>query len=222
MGGRTLQRRAKAYPGIRQLSVVKALGSQGIARSICPVQLDDAGSDDFGYRSALAPLFERLRVSVGGQCLARSFPTDENGQIACVILEARKVAKQEAEHCDAFCNGLPGHRAVPAKYAGELKAVQADPASKGTNCVCEVEQLSGSATTDCSNVNNPLAACQCEPSASFDGKTVDGWCYVDPFGSPPIGSPEQVGACVQSQRRILRFVGGAAIEGVAFINCSSP
>ena len=51
--GRTLQTHAKGYPGIRQLSLIKQLGSQGIAGSICPAQLGDINAaDSIWYSSA--------------------------------------------------------------------------------------------------------------------------------------------------------------------------
>jgi hypothetical protein len=52
-GNRTLQVRAKAYPGIRELSLIKKLGPQGIAASICPAQLSDATAADYAYRPAV-------------------------------------------------------------------------------------------------------------------------------------------------------------------------
>lgn len=63
-GDRTLQVRAKAYPGIRQLSLVKALGSQGIAGSLCTAQLDNPNRADFGYRPILVPLLAALKGSL--------------------------------------------------------------------------------------------------------------------------------------------------------------
>ncbi len=45
----TTQFRAKAYPGVRYLQVVKERGDQGITGSICPAQVADQQSLDFGY-----------------------------------------------------------------------------------------------------------------------------------------------------------------------------
>jgi hypothetical protein len=56
----TLQVRAKAYPGLRHLSVLKGIGDQGVTASICPAQLDDPTSIDFAYRPALRSLLERM------------------------------------------------------------------------------------------------------------------------------------------------------------------
>ena len=54
----SLQIRGKAYPGIRQLTLVRDLGPQGIAASLCPRSLDTS-SPDFGYRPAVRALIVR-------------------------------------------------------------------------------------------------------------------------------------------------------------------
>ncbi|WP_156338891.1 hypothetical protein [Chondromyces crocatus] len=54
------QTKAKAYPGLRQLSVIQQMGEQGVAGSICPAQLDNPTADDFGYRPAVQALVERM------------------------------------------------------------------------------------------------------------------------------------------------------------------
>jgi len=57
----TDQVRAKVYPGIRHLAVLKGLGSQGVVASGCPAQLMAPALPDFGYRPAVASLVERLK-----------------------------------------------------------------------------------------------------------------------------------------------------------------
>ncbi|MCC6558316.1 MAG: hypothetical protein IT372_35695, partial [Polyangiaceae bacterium] len=59
-GNPTLQVRAKAYPGTRELSVLKGIGSQGVTASICPGQLTDPATGDFAYRPAIRALLERM------------------------------------------------------------------------------------------------------------------------------------------------------------------
>jgi hypothetical protein len=49
-GNPTLQVRAKAYPGIRQLSVLKSLGDQAVVGSVCPPQITNPSALDHGYR----------------------------------------------------------------------------------------------------------------------------------------------------------------------------
>jgi hypothetical protein len=59
--GRTLQTHAKAYPGIRQLNVIRDLGPQGVASSICPAQQTDPTRADYAYRPAIQALVARVR-----------------------------------------------------------------------------------------------------------------------------------------------------------------
>ena len=57
----TMQVRAKAYPGQRELSVLKGVGSQGVVASICPSQTSDASRADYAYRPAVAALLQRVK-----------------------------------------------------------------------------------------------------------------------------------------------------------------
>jgi hypothetical protein len=50
MNSPTLQVRAKAYPGIRPLQMLRSLGDQAIVASICPAQVNDPALLSFGYR----------------------------------------------------------------------------------------------------------------------------------------------------------------------------
>ncbi len=60
-GKPTDQVRAKLYPGLRHLAVLKGLGTQGVVASGCPAQLTTPTQADFGYRPAVASLVERLK-----------------------------------------------------------------------------------------------------------------------------------------------------------------
>ena len=59
--GRLLQVRAKGYPGIRQLNVLRDLGPQGVAASICPAQETDSTKADYAYRPAMEALVNRVK-----------------------------------------------------------------------------------------------------------------------------------------------------------------
>lgn len=59
-GNLTLQVRAKSYPGIRELSVLKGMGAQGVTTSICPAQLDTPTNVDYAYRPVVRSLLERM------------------------------------------------------------------------------------------------------------------------------------------------------------------
>jgi hypothetical protein len=58
------QYRGKAYPGVRELEVLRGVGSNAIAASICARNLKDETRDDFGYRPVLAQILDRLRVGL--------------------------------------------------------------------------------------------------------------------------------------------------------------
>jgi hypothetical protein len=51
---------AKAYPGLRELSVARGLAQQGIITSICPGNTTDPTKADFGYRPAMSAIVERM------------------------------------------------------------------------------------------------------------------------------------------------------------------
>jgi hypothetical protein len=211
---RTRQARAKGYPGLRQLALVKALGFQAQAGSICPAQLTDPSAPSYGYRPALQHIFDRLTSVVDGQCFQKSLPVDPAGQVACAVVEARNTGEHlDAASCDAFCAKRPGRIAVPAAHAKLRDMVLTDPLSQssGLDCACEIPQLGGQ--PGCGVVSSPLAACQCDPAEVpvFDGQSVDGWCYVDAMTSPPVGDPEILKNCPDTEKRLLRFV-GAGIE----------
>ncbi len=53
---------AKAYPGLRELSVLKGLGNQGLVASICPKTLGGDTSDPvYGYNPAMRALIRQLK-----------------------------------------------------------------------------------------------------------------------------------------------------------------
>jgi hypothetical protein len=60
---------AKAYPGSRQLQVLKDFGAQtsnSVVASICARNTTDASRSDYGYRPAMAAIIERLQAASGG------------------------------------------------------------------------------------------------------------------------------------------------------------
>jgi hypothetical protein len=60
----SLQYRGAAYPGLRQLEVLRGLGDHAIVASICARNVDDPSRSDFGYRPALKAILDRLRVGI--------------------------------------------------------------------------------------------------------------------------------------------------------------
>lgn len=54
------QVKGKAYPGLRELSVLQAGAGQGIAASICPTNVTNPAQPDYGYRPVVSALIERI------------------------------------------------------------------------------------------------------------------------------------------------------------------
>jgi hypothetical protein len=60
---RTMQVRAKAYPGIRQLELARELGGRAVVASICPKDANP-NSPTYGYRAAIQALGNRMAASL--------------------------------------------------------------------------------------------------------------------------------------------------------------
>jgi hypothetical protein len=221
----TTQVRAKAYPGIRELQVIQGLGAQGIVGSVCPAQLDDVGSDDYGYRPAIGAIIDRLKTRLGGQCLPRTLTPDDQGHVSCLILEARNSQGQ----CDCNMPGrqevLDGNPSSEPDHTQARNAVLRDPlsVSAGFDCACEIVQLPNG--NDAVPDADELKACQYsleEPGVTEAGAEVNGWCYIDATTSPPTGDPAIVDSCPENERRLIRFAGkGEAQPGATmFITCA--
>ncbi|MBW2529205.1 MAG: hypothetical protein JRI23_33825 [Deltaproteobacteria bacterium] len=207
----TLQRRAKAYPGLRQLEVLRGIGDQAIVASICPAELEDRSAAAFGYRPAIAALTERLKEKLLAPCLSRTFTPDDDGAVPCVILEGRKLEGDHTCGCEAA-----GRQPVSVAYLGAEKAARADRVSQslGLDCFCELVQLEGEAR----------AACQQQTTDEVmraDGSEVDGWCYLDATTVPAIGNEELVSHCAVGEQRTIRFVGegAGAMDTTLFLTC---
>ncbi len=199
-GTPTTQVNAKAYPGLREMGVLRGMGDQGIFASICPAETGDTNASDYGYRPAVGAIIDRLKTELGGQCLPRQLTPDSEGNVPCLVLEASTVPGECV--CD------PPRVAIPAddpKY-NAIKAAQEDNfANSEWNCFCEIQQLAG-AQRD---------ACQTEAEPA-----VDGWCYIDPAAGA--GDPALVANCPDNEKRIVRFVGAGEPQSgtTVFITCS--
>ncbi|WP_437730282.1 hypothetical protein [Sorangium sp. So ce1335] len=60
----TTQVNAKAYPGIRELQLLRSLGQQGVAGSICPAQVESSTSPAYGYRPVMNAVLDRLTTAL--------------------------------------------------------------------------------------------------------------------------------------------------------------
>jgi hypothetical protein len=206
------QRYAKAYPGTRELSVLKSAGDQGIVASVCAAQVEDTKAADYGYRPAIRAIIERLKSRLSGPCLPRKLTPDAGGQVACLLIEARKTAPGECSCAEPAVKGrrdpvLPDHQAAVDQAKNDAAAEAA-----GWNCFCELVPVEGEALKAC---QNDLG----REVTTVDGTPVDGWCYVD----ASTGNPELVSTCPASEPQKLRFVGeGEPLDNsTLFITCDS-
>ncbi len=55
-----IQVRAKGYPGLRELAVLKGIGSQAVVASVCAAQVTSPLQPDYGYRPAMAAITAAL------------------------------------------------------------------------------------------------------------------------------------------------------------------
>jgi hypothetical protein len=61
-----VQTHGKAYPSVRELTIARALGEQGIVSSLCPIHVTEQGAGDplYGYRPAVLALLARISKGV--------------------------------------------------------------------------------------------------------------------------------------------------------------
>ena len=207
---------AKAFPGTRQLAVLKDFGQNAIAASICPKITTAVGSPssdpNYGYNPAIAAILDRLKEALNQKCLPRAIETvpDKNGSsapaIACNVIEV-----QPATGCDCGRPGRsPAASAFLAPVFNQLKSggncgdgVGQSKCDAASFCVCQINQETGDALTSCV-ANLPTD----EP----------GFCYIDDSTSSALRT------CPKNQPHTLRFVaaGDAKIpaEGaLLFVAC---
>lgn len=207
----TEQRFAKAYPGTRELSVLKGLNAQGIVASICPKVTVSANPDtdpNYGYNPAVAAIIERLKVALSGKCLPRPVQADPvTKQVQCKVVEAQRGS------CDC---AQPGRAPVNSALLGSVRDELASTGNCGGPkqpacsefCGCEIAQEKDADLDACRN-NAP------ESSLSSPG-----YCYIDDPASPALKN------CPANEKRLLRFVSGRggqripAPGAVAFIACA--
>jgi len=208
----SMQYYAKAYPGLRLLQTLRDIGDNAIVASICPKVTDAAmlsGGDRhpaFGYNPAMAALIERTKGVLGARCLPRALDVDDDGRIACSIVEATQ-ARRACDDANRSVVDEPVADAVVrelqrAGLCGGTTAISCDDYS-----LCHIGQLAGEA----------LAACQNQ--VNYQGEP--GYCYID--AAEGVGNEVLLRGCPQTEQRRLRFVGSdtPAAGSLAFIVCDS-
>jgi hypothetical protein len=159
---KTTQLRGKAYPTIQELQVAKALGSQAIVASVCPRELTDTTSPDYGYRPAMRAVVDRMKDALANRCLDRSL-VDSMGNVPCVILETLAPASgvTQANACDPSKGLAQPDPKVLARFIEGQNALNGD-AGPPMGPVCELAQLTMTDFVNGSCANSPKP----------------GWCYL--------------------------------------------
>ncbi|HKO90142.1 MAG TPA: hypothetical protein VJU61_03255, partial [Polyangiaceae bacterium] len=207
----TVQRWAKAYPGLRELEVLQGYGDNSIVASICARNVRDLDRRDFGYRPAIASIVDRLEEQLARRCLPRPLEVKADGSVPCKLVEVQPNA--ETCSCDASIARVTPTRLVEQSVrqqlaSGEGRPCGADDPACQRACLCEIQQI----TTE-----PALSACQNEDNPS----SAEGWCYVADSEDQHIGKPAFVDECRSTERRVLRFVGEGIRKGaLAVISCS--
>jgi hypothetical protein len=202
------QIRAKAYPTIREFEVVRALGDQGIAASLCPIQLLEKGRPDYGYRPAVAAIIDRLKNALTTQCLPqrlRETGSDPSVPVPCLVLAQ---LADPSDTCDRFGLTIPKPEILKVfkeQQQAETGNVVAGGLDLASLPVCEVPQKVIPKGASCKDDTERL------------------WCYVEndaatkqsPAGRCPqalifsSGTQDMAGARFSLQC-IQQFAAGAA------------
>ncbi|HEY5960203.1 MAG TPA: hypothetical protein VIV60_26805, partial [Polyangiaceae bacterium] len=228
---------AKAYPGLRQLQVLRGYfegvggrigaGDNAIVGSICPKDLDVANrqTSGYGYNPAVKALVDRLKTKLGGTCLPRQLNADENGSVPCAIVETIPSSAKERGWCECEANQ---RKVVPSELGSAIRGALQREGVCGKSglpscdefCLCQLNEL----------LQGTTAGDQCLNDLNIE-KTADapGFCYVDPDRG--MGNQELVAKCPAATRRLIRIVGtgkdttrgnltAAPAPGQVFIACS--
>jgi hypothetical protein len=181
---------AKAYPGLRELQVLKDFGDNSIVASICARNVVNADAQDFGYRPAVDAIVDRLKAALTGSCLPRALTRDENGNLPCSIVEARPKPTAGTPACSATPGRLDPDPNVIAPAIDQLRKSGRCDVSGAPACtefyVCQIKE----AGEDCHTGAPPTEA---------------GWCYIDPYKQPG-DNAALVSNCGPTEKRAIHFV----------------
>jgi hypothetical protein len=217
------QERAKAYPGLRELEVLKGIGSNAIVASICPKNVEPDGRPltdaYYGYNPAVSAIVSRLKEALTAKCLPRALVPEDNpaspdvGKVPCAVVEVRP--KPAGGVCPA-CDNTIGRFDLVGEEAKVINSVKENMRnlrqcggalpSCDNFCMCKLQQFT----------DNQLDTCV---TAATDEGAQYGYCYLDE--ATPGVNPALLASCDPTQKRILRFMGNnvPSKDGLAFIAC---
>lgn len=196
----------KAYPGLRELAVLKGIGGHGIVASTC-AKTADLTSDSYGYRPAMDALAGRVAKQIGRSCLSQDAHADADGRTACSVITASSSAAACA------CPAAQGLTKAPAEVVAPVLEELASVGYCGPGmscdslCLCELTQLDGAELTACQTADQVPEA--------------PGFCYLNAVkGEVHAGSAALAQECVGASPRRIRFTGGApAQSSIALLYC---
>lgn len=198
----TTQYYDKAYPGLRQLEVLRDLGDGSAVASICPkVTEGNSSNAAYGYNPAVDAVVKSLRSSLEPECRKDPLPVDADGRVSCTLLEV-------GQSIDCGDDGL--EEASDTDADGARNDLDTLGVCSGNACndltVCAVKQLDGAA----------LDRCQTEVSVEDPG-----FCYID--SGQDIGNPDLLSDCPSGQKRMLRLVDPHIPEDAFhMLHCEEP
>ncbi|HEY3493118.1 MAG TPA: hypothetical protein VGK73_00475 [Polyangiaceae bacterium] len=204
-----VQIKAKAYPGLRQLEVLRKIGDQALVASICPKNITAEGDPlldpNYGYNPAIGGILDRLREGIGPTCIERDLPAEQTAdgeRTTCAVIEAHRA---EACECDESLGRMEPSDDDVGDALGQLRSDHQCGDTTGIDCdsfcLCEIRELEG----------DDLSACQnelVEPTESH------GFCYIDTQSGTV--NPAIVRSCPGYAKRALRFTGEGVVTDGAF------
>jgi hypothetical protein len=190
------QVKAKAYPTVRELQVVRALGDQGVVSSLCPIQLTDPNAPTYGYRPAVAAIIDRLKNALTTQCLPQKLRevNAATEPVPCLVLAQ---LSEPTDKCETY--GLkPPKKEILDVFLQQQRAETGNAGDGGLNLaalpVCEIPQASP-------------AVPRGETCKDSTEKT---WCYVE---NDPANKKSPAGRCPQA---LIFSSGTADLVGARF------
>jgi hypothetical protein len=226
-GTGSLQTKAKAYPTVRELQVVRALGDQGIVSSLCPITIKDEDKDKptYGYRPAVASIIDRLKNALTTQCLPQRLRPRGN---ACTDNSGCTTAGEEC--ILGFCEKsevTPVDCLVLAQLSAESGGRcqdfgLAEPKPEILKVFREQQRAELGAAADAGADNSPV--CELPQQVVPRGESCSDaaeiqWCYVErkvgegAGGACAAGTKSATGQCPQS---VIFSKGTGALVGARF------
>jgi hypothetical protein len=170
---------------IREFEVVRALGDQGIAASLCPIQLTDNTKGDYGYRPAVAAIIDRLKNALTTQCLPQKLTPGAEG-VPCLVLAQLSdpsdscsrygLEAPKKEILDVFLEQQRAETGVAGDGGLDLSklpvcVVPQERVEKGASCKQQTSRVWCYVENDPANKNNPAG--RCPQALIFSGGTAD-------------------------------------------------